>query len=144
MKVALLSVLVILSLLLEDTLGRMGGGGGYKRRNQDRWRRRPWEVGYFGNRNNPRRPWDRTWRREKDRDEFVVKTERPRYYENEEKGCTGLCLIKKMEALDAKIQKKKAKKVNKDITIEITEAPKPKKKSAPCTGMCAIVRQRTG
>ena len=38
------------------------------------WRRRPWEVGYHGNRNNPRRPWDRTWRRERDMDEFVVKT----------------------------------------------------------------------
>ena len=70
--------------------------------------------------------------------------ERPRYYENEEKGCTGLCLIKKMEALDAKIERKKAKKNNNGTTREVSEAPKPKKKSAPCTGMCAIMRQRTG
>eukprot|EP00090_Calanus_glacialis_P032314 TRINITY_DN53548_c0_g1_i1.p1 TRINITY_DN53548_c0_g1~~TRINITY_DN53548_c0_g1_i1.p1 ORF type:complete len:145 (+),score=31.72 TRINITY_DN53548_c0_g1_i1:118-552(+) len=144
MKVTLLCVLVFISFLLDETVCRMGGGGGYTRRNQDRWRRRPWEVGYFGNRNNPRRSWHRTWRREKDREEFVVKTERPRYYENEEKGCTGLCLVKKMDALDAKIERKKAKKDNKGTNIEVSEPPKPKKNSAPCTGMCAIMRQRTG
>ena len=46
-----------------------------------------------------------------------------------------------MEALDAKIERKKAKKDNKGTTIEVFEAPKPKKKSAPCTGLCAIMRQ---
>ena len=48
-----------------------------------------------------------------------------------------------MDALDAKIERKKAKKDNKGTNIEVSEPPKPKKNSAPCTGMCAIMRQRT-
>jgi hypothetical protein len=69
-------------------------------------------------------------------------TERPRYDKTEE-SCTGLCLIKKMEVLDAKIDKKKAKKSNKKVAkVKVSEAPKPKKVSAPCTGMCAVMRQK--
>ena len=59
-----------------------------------------------------------------------------------------------MEALNAKIEnkekkrgendKKRGKKVfysNRDQKPEFT---KPKKDKAPCTGMCALMRQRTG
>ena len=70
--------------------------------------------------------------------------ERPRYYKDEEEPCTGLCLIKKMEALEAESKKKNKKKKNKKETLKLYEEPKPKKKSAPCTGMCALMRQRTG
>merc|ERR1739838_991904 len=136
---ALSCILVIFCFLLNDTNGRMMGGGGYQRERGDRWRRRPWEVGYHGNRNNPRRPWDRVWqnRRKQDEDVFIVKTERPRYYESEENSCTGLCLIKKMEALNTKIENKEKKDFAGMLYSERVQNPeftKPKKDKAPCTG----------
>merc|ERR1719312_264235 len=120
----------MLCVLLEYRECRMMGGGGYKRKNQGYWRRRPWES---------------TWRRGRDMDEFIVKTESPHYYgdEEEEEPCTGRCLINKMEALEAEIKKKNNKKKKKEA-VKIYEQPKPKKSSAPCTGMCALMRQRTG
>ena len=36
-----------------------------------------------------------------------------RYYENEEKTCTLLCLVKKMKALNRKIEKKHEKHIKK-------------------------------
>merc|ERR1712179_816053 len=144
MKVYCVScIVVMLCVLLEYSDCRMMGGGGYKRKDQGYWRRRPWEVGYHGNRNRARRPWESAWRRERDMDEFIVKTERPHYYEDEEEPCTGLCLIKKMEALEAELKKKNKKKEKKE-TVRLYKQSKPKKNSAPCTGMCALMRQRTG
>ena len=88
----------------------------------------------------------------------VFYSERPRYYESEENSCTGFCLIKKMEALNAKIENKEKKKVKKDKNkekkdfagmlyserVQKPEFTKPKQDKAPCTGMCALMRQRTG
>eukprot|EP00092_Neocalanus_flemingeri_P069639 GFUD01085393.1.p1 GENE.GFUD01085393.1~~GFUD01085393.1.p1 ORF type:complete len:153 (+),score=28.55 GFUD01085393.1:31-489(+) len=152
MKVILYCTLVVCALLPEAYdavmargLGRNGSGRG------DRWRRRPWEVGYHGNRNNPRRPWSRVWqnRRQHEPEDFVVKKERPRYYEDEEPACTGTCLIKKLEALNEKTEKKskkrevKSKQSGKIIKKTETTA-EPKKDKAPCTGMCVLMRRRTG
>eukprot|EP00092_Neocalanus_flemingeri_P039391 GFUD01042888.1.p1 GENE.GFUD01042888.1~~GFUD01042888.1.p1 ORF type:complete len:131 (+),score=30.14 GFUD01042888.1:141-533(+) len=126
-------------------LGNTGSGRG------DRWRRRPWEVGYHGNRNNPRRPWSRVWqnRKQHEPEDFVVKKERPRYYEDEEPACTGICLIRKLEALNEKTEKKSKKRRHKNTQrggkLNKTETTaKPRKNTATCTGMCALMRQRTG
>ena len=75
----------------------------------------------------------------------MLVAERPRYYETEEKECTGLCLLKKMEALDKKLEKKNnifEKKMKKKPTI--SEDTEPKKKKAPCTGRCALMRRKHG
>ena len=69
--------------------------------------------------------------------------ERPHYYEDEEEPCTGLCLIEKMEAIEAELKKKYKKKEKKE-TVGLYKQSKPKKNSAPCTEMCALMRQRTG
>ena len=71
--------------------------------------------------------------------------ERPRYKENEE-ACTGLCLIKKIEAIEAKMKKKKETKKKKKMSDKVTliDKPQSKKDTARCTGMCALMRQRTG
>merc|ERR1712055_251485 len=144
---ALLFVILILSVILWSEGKRMGGGGGYRRENQSYWRRRPWEVGYYSNRNNPRRYWESSWRRKQDLEEFNVKTtELPVFDEWEEEGCTGLCLIKKLEQIDSQLQEKEAEKEIKSVD-EVSKKPErePKKNPpAPCTGMCALMRQRTG
>eukprot|EP00092_Neocalanus_flemingeri_P008396 GFUD01009052.1.p1 GENE.GFUD01009052.1~~GFUD01009052.1.p1 ORF type:complete len:184 (+),score=53.51 GFUD01009052.1:95-646(+) len=183
MKIVFFCIAIIFSLLpdMYDAAIRGGGGGNYGSRWDSRWRRRPWEVGYWGNRNNPRRPWDRVWqnRRQQEEDKFIVKTERPRYYENEETVCTGLCLIKKFESLNEKSEKKGKKRGGAFEKSEITNKPKklealndesvkekkkrvekgkkrggavkqsgttnkPQKDKAPCLGMCALMKQRTG
>ena len=62
----------------------------------------------------------------------------------EELGCTGLCLIKKLEEINAQLEEKKA---NKDFPSEDKILKKPENRenpSAPCTGMCALMKQRTG
>ena len=48
-----------------------------------------------------------------------------------------------MEALGAEIKKKNNKKKKKEA-VKIYEQPKPKKNSASCTGMCALMKQKTG
>eukprot|EP00092_Neocalanus_flemingeri_P066190 GFUD01080609.1.p1 GENE.GFUD01080609.1~~GFUD01080609.1.p1 ORF type:complete len:175 (+),score=49.34 GFUD01080609.1:94-618(+) len=174
MKIVFFCSVIIFSLLLDiyDAAIRGGGGGNYGSRWDSRWRRRPWDVGYWGNRNNPRRPWDRVWqnRREQEEDRFLVKTERPRYYENEETVCTGLCLIKKFESLNEKPEKKDKKRGGTFEKSEITNKSKnlkalkekkkrvekggavkksgttnkPQKDKASCLGMCALMKQRTG
>ena len=76
----------------------------------------------------------------------------PVYYEEEEEPCTGLCLVKKMEKLDAEMKKKKVKnlkkmkkvKKNKKDNVKVLKEKISKKEKAPCTGMCALMRQRTG
>ena len=75
----------------------------------------------------------------------ICLAERPRYKENEE-ACTGLCLIKKIEAIEAKMEKKKKTKNGKKVSDKaaLFDKPQPKKDTAPCTGMCALMRQRTG
>ena len=42
-------------------------------------------------------------------------------------------------------KKKKTKKEKKmSDKVALFEKPQPKKNTAPCTGMCALMRQRTG
>ena len=44
-----------------------------------------------------------------------------------------------------KLKRIKNKKKNKKLSkVKVSEEPEPKKTSAPCTGMCALMRQRTG
>eukprot|EP00092_Neocalanus_flemingeri_P002786 GFUD01002983.1.p1 GENE.GFUD01002983.1~~GFUD01002983.1.p1 ORF type:complete len:153 (-),score=31.01 GFUD01002983.1:96-554(-) len=152
MKIVLLCSLVMCFLLpdMYDAVMARGLGSTGSRRG-DRWRRRPWEVGYHGHRNNPRRPWDRVWinRRQQEPEDFVVKKEKPRYYEDEETACTGLCLIRKLEALNDNTEKKRktrGDKTNKrgQHVQKYENTAKPKEDKAPCTGMCALMRQRTG
>eukprot|EP00092_Neocalanus_flemingeri_P061598 GFUD01074105.1.p1 GENE.GFUD01074105.1~~GFUD01074105.1.p1 ORF type:complete len:149 (-),score=29.22 GFUD01074105.1:42-488(-) len=148
MKVVLFCILVICALLPEAYDAVMARGLGNA---GDRWQRRPWEVGYHGNRNNPRRPWSRVWqnRRQHEPEDFVVKKEKPRYYEDEEPACTGTCLIRKLEALNEKAENKSRKRGQKSKQREgkpnkTETTTKPKKDKAPCTGMCALMRRRTG
>eukprot|EP00092_Neocalanus_flemingeri_P053891 GFUD01063418.1.p1 GENE.GFUD01063418.1~~GFUD01063418.1.p1 ORF type:complete len:182 (+),score=54.60 GFUD01063418.1:83-628(+) len=130
MQIVFFCIVTIFSLLpdMYDAAIRGGGGGNYGSRWDSRWRRRPWEVGYWGNRNNPRRPWDRVWqnrrKEEEEEEKFRVKTERPRYYEDEENVCTGLCLIKKFESLNEKPEKKGKKRRGTFKKSEITNKPK--------------------
>ena len=54
-------------------------------------------------------------------------------------------MIKKLEKLDAEIKEKNIRKENKKKEfVKLAEEPKQKKKTVPCTGMCALMRQRTG
>ena len=139
----LIFLFLTLMLVMITSGKRMGGGGGYQRRNQDYWRRRPWEVGYYSNRNNPRKPWESSWKRQRDNQEdFIRKKSYPERYEEEEPSCTGLCLLKKIETVNKNIEKKKKEK--KTDTVTTRKISEVKTTKAPCTGMCAIMRRRTG
>merc|ERR1712025_809955 len=132
-----LLLLVGLLITLSDVLSkRMGGGGGYRREDQSYYRRRPWEVGYYSNRNNPRKYWESSWRRQNDIDHFIVKTERPYFEEMEEIGCIGLCLIKKLEKVNAELKKKKERKETTTRANKIFIKSTTEKKQGACTGMC--------
>ena len=57
----------------------------------------------------------------------------------------GLCLIKKMEAIDSKIEKAKTKQdTHRTKKVNVSGEHKKQKDTAPCTGMFALMRQITG
>jgi len=181
MKVLTVAIFVLVLHCVESK--RMFGGGGGRRRNENsRYGRRPWEAGYVGNRNRQRRPWDSdAWRRRQDpvgqwgmgKNVFYPGQPWRNQKQNlkvEEEQCVGLCLVRKMEKLEAEMRKdgkkggkkgrRKGRNSNRRVKGKITKEgnkmenvksilpllPEKTKETnnKPCIGMCALMRSRTG
>ena len=159
-----------LVILLQDTQGMMarGAGGGGRGGRRNPYARRPWEIGYVGQRVGGRRPWDSDhWRTDRGGLSQGGGAWQPRRGEpgeepEQEEECGRPCVVQRVQEM-IKMQEvlklheeeeDKESKEHYDMSLledmgeqedqEEQEKLEDQEKIRSCRGMCAIMRMRTG
>ena len=147
-----LLLLLLLGMFLETTQGAMarGAGGGMRGWGRNPYARRPWEVGYVGQRPGGRRPWDSdSWRRRPGG--LSVGGWRPgrqrRQEELEEEDWEDMVQeVEQMRRLQevAREQEKEEEEEVEEEDFQEEGRNRQEERAVSCTGMCRIMRMRTG